>query len=266
MNDYPQSLANAQKIEFDPEVVFPPDDKFTIPLFRLMLATDDARHLQKLILMSIENNENATADESSIINGELVHLFRMICSHLYEAGIAFRNLEEKNPGHLDKILKDNSEAIKILEYLRESFPSKPPVYDSNREKNDRSSIRYSFLNPIRQSIGSHYKQEKLEEAYKYFLGLGNSIGQITICEHHGLGRFHLTDHLIISLIIEHLGGTTEEAMAKFDEKVGEVISLAGKLAHFVDYLLIYQFKKLPGAIRTDRNLQIRVPESIHRGA
>src|SRR5262249_7457038 len=67
---------------------FPRDDPVPIPLLRLMAAANDARHVQKLMIAAMDE-EPANRGESLIQNGERGYLYRMLCGHLYEAGIAF---------------------------------------------------------------------------------------------------------------------------------------------------------------------------------
>ena len=70
------------RITFDLCRIFPSDDVLSIPLLRLMAATNDARYIMKHSLILLAQNEGANELEAPIINGELLYLFRLLCGHL----------------------------------------------------------------------------------------------------------------------------------------------------------------------------------------
>ena len=87
--------ARAKRIEFQISRIFPTDGECSAPLLRIMLETDDSRHLQKLLINAPEHFDRSNNLDSSILNGERSHLFRLLCGHLYEAGGAFRSFVGK---------------------------------------------------------------------------------------------------------------------------------------------------------------------------
>ena len=86
-------FAKSYLTKFKIEDVLRPDDPMTVPLLRLMIATDDLRHLQKLLVIVREVDETSTESDRLIHNGEIGHLFRLICGHLYEAATPFRAVD-----------------------------------------------------------------------------------------------------------------------------------------------------------------------------
>ena len=107
----------ARKIKFDIEKIFPVADPQSVPLLRLMMAADDVRHLSKLFVSATHRLKEANSIESSILDGELAHLFKLLSGHLFEAGKAFRNLEETCPGDLDKAVAHNDQRKADFNYL-----------------------------------------------------------------------------------------------------------------------------------------------------
>jgi hypothetical protein len=78
--------------KFDPARVFPPDDPLTLPLLRLMLATDDVRHASMLFVMADYQVRTTTGIQQTLHGGQMWYLFRLLCSHLKEGGNALNTL------------------------------------------------------------------------------------------------------------------------------------------------------------------------------
>src|SRR5438132_6210383 len=155
MNDQSGVKVQASRITFDLRQVFPSEDPISIPLLRLMAATDDARHIQKLALIALDDAKSTSELEGPILNGELLHLFRLLCGHLYEAGMAFRVLEDAAPELLDKAACCEHDGKTYLDRLRIAYAKSPP-----------GAYHYSFLKPIRDSISFHYLDEPLSKALR----------------------------------------------------------------------------------------------------
>ena len=60
------ATAPAYRIKFDVRLLFPDGKDFSGPLIRLMMATDDARHLQRL-LIKVRETDGATPSDKAII-------------------------------------------------------------------------------------------------------------------------------------------------------------------------------------------------------
>ncbi len=99
------ATAPAYRFKFDVRLLFPEREAFSGPLIRLLMATDDARHLQRL-LIKVRVTNGATPSDKSIINGELGHLFRLLCVPLFEALYALEALDKKCSGLLDAAAHD----------------------------------------------------------------------------------------------------------------------------------------------------------------
>jgi hypothetical protein len=140
-----QRKVSARRVTFKLDKDFPPGHPLSVSLLRLMLASDDARHIQMLLLM-LEGIENhSTPFDRSITNGTTLHLFRLLCGHLCEAGIAFRNLENTHQHLVDSAATGETKLKGDLTSVRQAFATTP-----------KGAFHYSFLEPIRTNFGFHY--------------------------------------------------------------------------------------------------------------
>ena len=73
----------------------PSGDKFAVALCRLMTATNDVILLQKLTIIARAQADALAGPDKMIVNNETGYFVRMLFGHLYEAGIAFRELDAK---------------------------------------------------------------------------------------------------------------------------------------------------------------------------
>jgi len=246
--------ARASRIKFDVNKIFPLNDPLSVPLLRLMIATDDARHLQKLMMMApdVINQENKT--ERAIFEGEMGHLFRLLCGHLYEARAAFRSIDSNQSSiRLDKAVADSEQAKKALKHIREA-------YDPNEE----GAFGQSFLEPIRHYVGFHYKDEKVRETLAKYKDSELLDGTLALVEFSGLGRYTVTDSLVKLVIADALGEDVVTSVQKFEKLMGEAIKLAGDLAEVVDHLLIHLFDLHPEMnVEKDKDVVI-VPASLQQ--
>src|SRR2546426_11288984 len=127
--------------KFDPARVLPPDDKLTLPLLRLMLATDDVRHANLLFVMANEQVDQTTGVQRALHGGQLWYAFRLLCSHLKEGGDALKTLVNSVAERkLKDLLNGRPDADEALARLRTAFADD------------------SFIKRVRDSIGSHYRQ------------------------------------------------------------------------------------------------------------
>src|SRR5436189_3509041 len=108
--------------KFDPARVFPPNDPLTLPLFRLMLATDDVRHASMLFVMADHQVRETTGVQQSLHGGQMWYLFRLLCSHLKEGGNALNTLVSSVADRrLKGALRGRPAAAEALERLRSAF-------------------------------------------------------------------------------------------------------------------------------------------------
>lgn len=219
------ATAPATRLKFDLRLLFPRREQFSIPLVRLMIATDDARHLQRLLIMATERVVDASEIERAILNGELGHLFRLMCGHLWEAAKAFNDLDRRCRGLLDSAMTDDR-AREALARVRAAYSAR----QSGKGKR-------SFIDVVRNFVGFHYNEQKLGKALEKHRRAGHLDGTLILSPFSGLGRYTVTDHLVTLLMADEIGGTFEEFSRKFMENVGEAIRLAGDLGDVVDYLI-----------------------------
>lgn len=218
-----------------------------------MMATDDVRHLQKLLLFANARVKEANEMERSILNGEILHLFKLLSGHLYEAGNAFRNLEHTCSSQLDAAVENDHERKGELNYLRQVY-SKTPA----------GTFHYAFLKPIRDYIGFHYKERQLNEALDRHTRAKDLEGNLIVVEHAGLGRYSVTDHLAFSAIQQLLGATPESLHQKFAEAMGEALKVGGALFRVVDHLLFQIFNEHKDAILEQLDGEVVVSPEFSR--
>lgn len=78
--------------KFDPARVFPPDDPLTLPLLRLMLATDDVRTASVLFVTNDYEMKQPAGIQQTLHGGQLWYFFRLLCSNLKERANALTTL------------------------------------------------------------------------------------------------------------------------------------------------------------------------------
>jgi hypothetical protein len=123
----PDATVPAYLFKFDAALLFRLDEKFSLPLARLMMATD----------------------------GEVGHLFRLLCGHLFEAISAFADLDDKYRGPLDGSVRtpqseeERARATTALETVRRE-----------REHILGNKGRRHFIATVRNLVGFHYPDDQ----------------------------------------------------------------------------------------------------------
>jgi hypothetical protein len=203
--------------KFDAARVFPPGDQLTYPLFRLMLATDDARCATLLFVMADRQVRDTAGAEQALHAGRMWYLFRLLCSHLSEAGNALGTLMNSVPrDRLRKLLRGRPIEVDALERLRDAFG------------------KGTLVRSVRDSVGSHYRQADIARVYEADLKAGRVDGSLIACEVGGLSRFTITDVLALRLMDDAAGATTHE---EFSSRLGQVTQLADELSTAVGHLV-----------------------------
>ena len=221
-------FAKSYLTKFKIEDVLRPVDPMTVPLLRLMIATDDLRHLQKLLVIAREVDEASTDSDRLIHNGEIGHLFRLLCGHLYEAATPFRAVDLAARGRLDEAVADDPEGKAALVAAR-------AAYDPNRT----DGLRHSFLYLVRNEVAFHYKDQDLRTSFEKHLREGHLDDTLVLCEGSGLSRFSLTDSLLTFTIADGMGENVEDFAQQFMVRIGEAIALVGDIdtGKLLGYLL-----------------------------
>lgn len=219
---------------FDPARVFPPDDRLTVPLLRLMLATDDVRHASMLFVMADHQVRQTTGVQQTLHGGQMWYLFRLLCSHLYEGGHALRTLLSRvEERRLQDLLRGRAPGAEALARLR---PALGPD---------------AFVTRVRNSIGSHYQQADIQRVFERDLRAGRVDGSIVASEVGGLSRFTMTDVLALHLLDEAAGAELASGGEEFASRGGEVVALADDLSTFVGHLVDALLKQHGASVRRD---------------
>src|SRR5262249_3455437 len=83
----------AALLTFQVAKLFRPEEKITVPLLRLMAATNDARYVMTQVVRGNKGGRQPrNRAELYRIATEQFYLVRALCGHVYEAGTAFRKL------------------------------------------------------------------------------------------------------------------------------------------------------------------------------
>jgi hypothetical protein len=212
------SVASVVVGKFDPARVFPPEDKLTVPLLGLMLATDDVRHANLLFVMANEQVNQSTGVQKALHGAQMWYAFRLLCSHLKEGALTtlVSSLAERR---LIDLLHGRSAAVEALDRLRSAFS------------------KDTFITRVRDSIGFHYQQADIGRVFERDLRDGRVEGAVVACQVGGLSRFTVTDVLALRLLDEAAGADLAAGGAEFAERGQEVTTLADDLSTFVAHLV-----------------------------
>lgn len=229
-------------VRFQTRKFFPLDAPLSVPLLRLMAAANDVRSVQKSTLMAMENLHSANQVEQPLLEGELGYLTRMLFGHLHEAGIAFRDLDDRHAADLDRAVARNDDARREVDVLRRMY----------RDTSEGGLNKY--LEAMRSPWVFHYKFERFKEA----LEKHPDEATIVLSEYAGVGRYTITDDFAKRYMLEKAGSI--EAYQQF---IGAAIDLAGKLARAVD-LLLGELALQRGVELAKIEGEVRVPEQLTR--
>ena len=155
------------------------------------------------------------------------------------------------PGYLEEILAGNPEIRPHLDFLKQAY-----------SVNGKGAFHFSFLKPLRDSVGFHYKEQIVLERLKTQIHTGDLDGNIIIAEFSGLGRYTITDHMALSVIYDLLGGEIESFKENYQKAMGEAIQLAGSLQKVVDEVLLSIFKIHQDAIKKTTDGKVSISPSI----
>ena len=89
-------------------------------------------------------------------------------------------------------------------------------------------------------------------------------GTTIVVKRSGLGRHTVCDHLVTGILQEVIGASHEDFAKALDDKMKEVLTLAGALGPLVDQILVYLFDQREAAIIEDKWGEVRVPQEIRR--
>ena len=231
--------------------LFPPDDLFSLPMLRLMAAVNDVRHLRKLIGGAFDGHDHAIGtSERLVIDGEIGYLQRMLCGHLYEAGIVFRSLEETARGRIDELLNGDEVGLESLAAVR-------AVYRD--EDQSENSYYLRVLGKIRTFAAFHYKQSRFADVLE---AAQNAETTVVICgQSVGLGRHTVVDSFATKFVLDLCGGTPDD----LGNDLGRAVQLGGALETMLEHMLARLMNaRPPGAIVAMEHDEVTVPDWLDR--
>ncbi|MBI3622199.1 MAG: hypothetical protein HY208_08455 [Nitrospirae bacterium] len=135
---------------------FPVNDPLSLPLLRLLAATNDARYIVRLLTAAHDGVETRNQTEQLIGAAEFGYLVRMLCGHLHEAGIAIRGIwtDPKARKRAQKVLRMSQDEGAAFENVRLQFTD----YSTG-------SIKH-VLEQIRNHAAFHYRDHVFEAAHR----------------------------------------------------------------------------------------------------
>ncbi len=236
----------AELVSFRLRGAFPVNDPLSVPLLRLMAATNDARHMVRLLTALHDGIETLNDSEKLLRAAEFGYLVRMLCGHLHEAGIAIRGIWT------------NAKARKRAQRLLRTFEDGGAAFEQVRAQfmdYSAGSIRY-VLEHIRNHAAFHYLHQDFEVAHRNH----PDESALVIATASGFSRYLVTDGFASFAIQQIVGPGYDD----YTREVGRVFALSSGLATAVDHLLVGFFKERESAILRQETVSIAIPHEIRR--
>lgn len=233
-------------VEFRLRDAFPVNDRLSVPLLRLMAATNDARHMVRLLTALHDGIESLNDTEKLLRAAEFGYFLRMLCGHLHEAGIAIRGIwtDPKARRRAQKVLRAAEDGGKAFEEVRRQFSDYAP-----------GSVKY-VLEHIRNHAAFHYLHHDFEAAHRNH----PDESALLIATASGFSRYLVTDGFA-SFAIQQVVGP---GYGDYTRDVTRVSELSNLLATAVDYLLVAFFRDRESAILKRETVSITIPAEIRR--
>ena len=184
-----------------------------------MMAAGDVRCATLLFVMAdreVRDAPDESADQA-LRAGRMWYLFRLLCSHLSEAGDVLATLlGTVSPTRLRELLRGRPVEVEDFERLRTAVG------------------QGTYVRKARHAVGSHYNLEDIKRVYERDLRDGRIDSSLIACDVTWLSRFTITDVLALRLLDDAAEATTQE---QFSARSGEVTQLALDLVPAVDHLV-----------------------------
>jgi hypothetical protein len=228
--------------------LFDTADAMSVPLLRLMAATNDTRLAMKQIIRAQRGGRKPrNRAERMVVSGEQLYLVRLLCGHLEEAGRVFRDLwgdpKKRRKLRRGRVLTEENRAnLALLEREFIRLPSK--------------GLRERFLNPIRNDWTFHY----LDHVFRAALDHAENEGHLLVAVSRGMSRYLLIDDLIARGLRDAAGGDRPS----YERAVKEAVELAGALGKVVDALLLGLLES-PGVDFIRRDFTTTLERALERG-
>jgi hypothetical protein len=237
MTPFP-TVATVKVGKFDAARVFPPEDKLTLPLLRLMLATDDMRQANLLLITANHQVDQTTGIQQTFHGARLWYAFRLLCSHVKEGINAFGSLTSNvAQGRLNDLLRERPAAIEALTRLRSA------------------GGKETFITKVRDSIGFHYRQGDIERVFNRDLASRRIDASVIASDVGLLSRFIITDVIALHMLDDAAGASLTGGDEEFLRRANEVTALAADLFTFVDNLVAALLKQ-HGSSATTKTIEV----------
>jgi len=231
--------------------VLPPGDPTTAPAARLMMAVDDVRRAQILLVDAMERLDEPA--ERHRAGGDFLYAARLLFSHLHEAGHALRQLDAAARGddgenRINGLLagEDHREGRVALKACRRFFSAQ--------------GYWASLIPRVRNAIGSHYDERVVAELVKDEF-TGDQLLESTAASVGGLAR--MADP-VVRAIMTRLNSGDFMADESQTQRVSQALDVTGNLTTFVDYLFDALLRAHPDAIVEKDTRIVDVPPLIAR--
>jgi len=237
------------QLRFQISDLLPLGDPISVPLLRLMAASNDVRHAMKQIIRAQRGGRAPrNRAERAIRDGEQLYLVRMLCGHLEEARLAFRNLwlTQRTRRRLRSLMVVDAAGRAALDLLQREFVSEAAT-----------GLHGRFLNPVRNQWAFHY----LDQPYRQ--GLHRMAGErsvLLIARAAGLSRYIVTDDFIRQAVLDASGGTRPA----YEKAVSEAVAVGGALGSMVDRVLLGLLNR-PKAQYSRRDTRLMLERALARG-
>ncbi len=246
MNSNPERT-EASLVTFRLREVFRVNDPLSVPLLRLMAATNDARHMVRLLTILHDGIDDLNETEQLLKAAEFGYLVRMLCGHLHEAGKAIRHIwthqeARRRTQRLLRVAEDGGEAF---EHVRSQFMDYSP-----------SSIVF-VLEHIRNHAAFHYLNQDFDVAHREH---PDESALLIAHTASGFNRYLVTDGFASWAIQQVVGPGYND----YSREVTRVFELSNSLGTAVDHLLVGFFKECESAILKQEVVLIRIPPEIQR--
>jgi transcriptional regulator with XRE-family HTH domain len=262
----PDAVAPAYRLTVDVGKLLPLNQPFSLPLTRMMMATDDVRHLHRLLVVR-HGRKDPTPSERLLFEGETGHLFRLLCSHLCEAISAFATLDDRCRSLLDESVKLADDRLRAEKALSSARAAREAILSKQGKR--------SLIHVVRNFVGFHYPEDqKLRRTIEKHRDVSREDGRLegtfVLSIHQGIGRYVLADQVAMFLIADEMRGPFRTFTRKYRDAIGDAIELAGAVGDVVDYLLAHvvrtftpDIEKIDDVIRVDPVI-VRTRRAIKR--
>ncbi len=220
----------------------PESDVRTVPLLRLMAATNDTRLMERLFLVT-RRPENHI--ERLVCLAEAGYYGRMFLAHLYESGEALGALDHVAHAWVTNTAASSAEAQAALTSLREAFAGEP------------TAGFYGFLAWMRTKAAFHYKDASFRDALKT---TGRQSGHVILGRYAGASRYIVVD-VLMDEVLKKAG---KEMMVDYDAALGRAVELGNALERLVAHLLTHYLQERPATWREEPWETVHWPAALRK--